>query len=103
MMGISMMCSRRTIGATLGVVLGMGAMEGMGIAQTQGAPGTHVDSSARAVQIYTKGNLAAKNERWQEAYEAYAEAWKIKQHFQIAANLGRAELRLGKHRDAAEH
>jgi hypothetical protein len=44
--------------------------------------------------------------RTQEAYEGFVEAWNLQglpRVPRIAGNLGRAELELGKHRDAAEH
>ncbi|NUP12490.1 MAG: hypothetical protein HOW73_41120 [Polyangiaceae bacterium] len=37
------------------------------------------------------------------AYEKFRAAWALKQTYDIAANLGFAELALGKKRDAAEH
>jgi hypothetical protein len=46
---------------------------------------------------------AAKLALWQRAYTSFLQAWRLKQHYQIAANLGRAELKLRKYRDAAEH
>lgn len=46
--------------------------------------------------------LAARND-FQGAYAAYMEAWKRKRSFDIAGNLGVAELRLGRMREAAEH
>ena len=60
-------------------------------------------NSAAAVRHYEEGVKAAKSARWNSAYEEFLAAWKLKQHYQIAANLGRAELKLGKYRDAAEH
>lgn len=52
---------------------------------------------------FKEGVAFAKKEVWQKAYEAFLEAWKSKQHPQIALNLGRAELEIGKYRDAIEH
>jgi hypothetical protein len=60
-------------------------------------------SSARLEALFRRGVEAMKEERWQAAHAALLAAWKLERHFQIAANLGLAELRLGKHRDAAEH
>jgi tetratricopeptide (TPR) repeat protein len=37
------------------------------------------------------------------AYEAYKAAWALQRSYDIAGNLGGLELKLGKHRDAAEH
>lgn len=57
----------------------------------------------QVVQHYEVGVKAAKAAQWAEARDAFVSAWRIKQHWQIAANLGRAELALGDHRGAAEH
>lgn len=44
-----------------------------------------------------------KQGRWQDAYPLLVEAWKNKRHWQIALNLGRTELEVGKYRSAVEH
>lgn len=87
----------------MGLLLSVGTMSSTSFAQTSGMSKPPVDENAQAARIYITGVRAAKVGQWQEAYEAYRSAWSLKQHFQIAANLGRAELKLGKHRDAAEH
>jgi hypothetical protein len=61
------------------------------------------DESDQAVRHYEDGVKAAKLTLWSRAYASFLAAWKLKQHYQIAANLGRAELKLRKYRDAAEH
>lgn len=50
-----------------------------------------------------EGKAAAHFSQWAKALEAYQVAWAIKRDWQLAANLGRAELTLHKYRDAAEH
>jgi hypothetical protein len=54
-------------------------------------------------RLYREGVKAAGRKQWEQARQVFLEAWKRKPHFQIAANLGRAELRAGKPRDAVEH
>lgn len=49
------------------------------------------------------GKAEKQRERWAKAREAYLGAWQIKKDWNLAANLGLVELKLGKHRDAAEH
>lgn len=66
-------------------------------------PPSSQDDSAKAVRHYEDGVRAAKLLQWAKARDSFLAAWKIKQHFQIAANLGRAELKLRKYADAAEH
>lgn len=51
----------------------------------------------------TEGKAAAKAGQWGRAREAYQRAWGLKEDWNLAANLGRAELNQGKLRDAAEH
>jgi hypothetical protein len=46
-------------------------------------------------ELFKRGMQAAKR-------KDYAKAWKIQETVQIAANLGRAELKLGEYRDPAE-
>ncbi|WP_437486290.1 hypothetical protein WME75_03185 [Sorangium sp. So ce1014] len=103
MAGVLTTSGRRAAGVMLGAFLCAVTVEAVALAQTRDAPGAPRDDGARAARIYRAGVSAAREGRWQEAYTAYIEAWKLKQHFQIAANLARAELKLGKHRDAAEH
>lgn len=50
-----------------------------------------------------EGKTAAQAFQWAKARDAYQKAWAIKQDWKVAANLGRSELNLSKHRDAAEH
>ena len=53
--------------------------------------------------IFRKGNEAYKAERYAEAEALYQKAWELKQTYDIASNLGHAEMKTGKYRDAAEH
>ncbi|XXX72969.1 hypothetical protein WMF30_35505 [Sorangium sp. So ce134] len=103
MAGVVTTWGRRAAGAALGALLCAAAAEPVALAETPDVREAPRDDSARAAQIYSAGVAAAREERWPEAYAAYLEAWALKQHFQIAANLAQAELKLGKHRDAAEH
>lgn len=61
------------------------------------------EADAKAAELYRQGAAALKAGRHEEAYDKFQQAWQLKKHFQLAANLGAVELRLGKHRDAAEH
>lgn len=67
---------------------------------------TPAAADAKAAEVtrhYEAGVAAAKKQDWQAARLAFLEAWKRRPHYQIAAALGRAELKAGAHRDAAEH
>lgn len=60
-------------------------------------------TKARVKAAYDRGVEASNAQDWPKAIEALGEAWSLKQHYQIAANLGRAEFMAGKHWDAAGH
>lgn len=54
-------------------------------------------------QLFDRAQAAFAKGDKQGAYEAYKAAWALQQSYDIAGNLGGVELKLGKHRDAAEH
>ncbi|MFT3774700.1 MAG: PEGA domain-containing protein [Minicystis sp.] len=72
-----------------------------------GAPGGHGTKddpkTIEARKYYLAGLSAAKLGRWQDAYRAYLSAWTLKRHWQLAGNLGRAELEVGMYPAAVEH
>lgn len=57
----------------------------------------------RAAPFFQEGLKAADEARWADAEAAYLKAWAIAKTFDIAANLGVVELKLGKPRLAATH
>jgi hypothetical protein len=59
--------------------------------------------SDKARQLFAEGVDALKRGRWAEGHASFLAAWRIKPHYQVAANLGATEVNLGKYRDAAEH
>jgi hypothetical protein len=90
----------------LGFLLAATALGAPAFSQTplqQPAPSPTSISDTRAVELYNAGVEAAKAGRWEQAQASFLAAWRLKEHGQIAANLGRAEMMVGKHRDAAEH
>jgi hypothetical protein len=63
-----------------------------------------VGADREVVKFYEKAGVKALHaEQWEKARMALLEAFKREPHWQIAANLGWAELRAGQPRDAAEH
>jgi hypothetical protein len=64
------------------------------------APG---DASTKARARFNEGVALARRKDWPRAYTAFLEAWRLKEHPQIALNLGRAEIEIGKYYDATEH
>ncbi|WP_437949287.1 PEGA domain-containing protein [Sorangium sp. So ce296] len=57
----------------------------------------------KAADLFTEGSKAAEERDWDACRAKLIEAWGIRQHWRIAANLGACELNLGMYRDAAEH
>lgn len=54
-----------------------------------------------ARQLYREGSKAANAGQWEKCRAKLLLAWGVKQHWQVAAQLGDCELRLGTDRDAA--
>ena len=79
----------------------------IGATSTQAAAGSPKGGSAEAkkvaLQKYTEGAKLAREERWEEAYPLFVEAWGQLQHWQIAMSLGSVEIELGKFRAAERH
>lgn len=71
------------------------------VAIAQPAQSTGAEKTADEYAL--EGRELASRDDMQGAYRAYIEAWKRKKSYDVAGNLGVAELRLGKARDAAEH
>lgn len=71
-------------------------------AQSAAAPGGS-QVNADAQQLFSDGQVATKLNQWDKARTFFQGAWRIQQHWKIAASLGRAELKVGRMRDAAEH
>lgn len=56
-----------------------------------------------AAEWLARGNAAFREGRFAEAEKAYREAWALKKGYDVAGNLGAAELAQGKTAQAAEH
>jgi hypothetical protein len=100
-----MMGRRAIVGA---VVAGWLAVAGSPEALAQQATKPGAASSADpqvelARMLYKDGVKEASRGHWQKAQALFAEAFKLRPHFQIAFNLGQAELKLGDYVPAAEH
>lgn len=54
-------------------------------------------------ELVRKGFVALKKNDLEAARQAFAEAWRQRQHFAIALSLAEVEMRLGLFLDAAEH
>src|SRR5271156_6038694 len=75
-------------------------------AAQQGAPLAKPVAQAmteKARQLFADGVKAYQQSRWADAHAAFLAAWALSKHYSIAGNLADCELKLGLHRDAAEH
>lgn len=61
------------------------------------------DPGKEAEEHYLRGKVLLKTGDVKGAYLEYKASWKLKQSYDIAANLGNLELEQGMPRDAAEH
>ena len=66
-------------------------------------PVVDADVAQRADALFSKGKALYASGKTRQAYEALSAAWASKKSYDIAANLGSAELTLAMYRDAAEH
>lgn len=63
------------------------------------SPEKHLE---QARDLYRKGLEAYKKRDWQTACDRFAASWAIKQHYQIAGNLGACSMKLERYVDAAK-
>jgi hypothetical protein len=72
-----------------------------------GAPvsssGPDADRTEEARALYNAGRRAYSQGEYTTAYAEFRAAWDLKKQWQIAGNLGDAEMRLEMYREAAEH
>jgi hypothetical protein len=82
--------------------LGGIAVTGPALAQAAGTP-PEADVSAQAAVLYEAGAKAFEANRLEEARAFFLAALRLKNHWQIAGNLGSIEFSMDRRRDAAEH
>ncbi len=89
--------------AVLVCAVSAGMVPGSASAQPAAAAPGGSQVNADAQQLFSDGQMATKLNQWDKARTFFQGAWRIQQHWKIAASLGRAELKVGRMRDAAEH
>lgn len=57
----------------------------------------------RARTLFRQGVKAGQEGRVQDSLNFFRQAWQLRRTYDIAANLAQVEIKLGLHRDAAEH
>src|SRR5688500_10324938 len=62
----------------------------------------HESPQDRADALFLQGKAAAQAKNWDEAHRLLAQAWELKQSYDIASNLGQVAYLLGKHAEAAQ-
>lgn len=67
------------------------------------APGPDKPRKDKADRLFEKATAAFDEGKLEDARSMLKSAWKLKQNYEIAGNLGIVELKLGHVRDAAEH
>jgi hypothetical protein len=83
--------------------MGMGLSPNALAQQGSGAASAESVQAEQVRQLYKEGVKEATQGRWEKARDLFLEAFRRRRHFQIAFNLGQAELKVGQHVDAAEH
>lgn len=93
--------------ARLGLALAVWLGTSSSLAQPKTTPvGREKQASSlevRVEKLYNQGVAAANRQDWANAEKYFEEALALGKIPQIAANLGHAELRMGKAREAAQH
>jgi PEGA domain len=96
---------RTTRPISISILLGALALAAPSAAQQPSPPAKLVAQAMteKARQLFTEGVKAYQQSRWAEAHAAFLAAWALSKHYSIAGNLADCELKLGLHREAAEH
>ena len=63
---------------------------------------TEVDQSDPEA-LFAEGRRLYKEDKFEEAYEAYKRAFELRESYDIAGNLGNVEVKLGRFKDAVKH
>lgn len=78
-------------------------LAGLLTASIAAGPSTRAEGEGAWRQHHEEGLRAARAGLWEKARGELLAAFKIEKRREIATSLGRAELKTGRHRDAAEH
>jgi hypothetical protein len=62
-----------------------------------------VEAAKKADALFHEGVRFVTQQSWKEAEEKFLGAWALNPTYDVAANLGQTQYRMGKYRDAAEH
>jgi hypothetical protein len=96
--------TRGPLGAML-LVFGLGFTPSMAARALPGPDDERVEGvlTEQAKQLYKDGVKETAQGNWDKGRDLFLAAFRLKPHFQIAFNLGQAELRSGQPLQAAEH
>jgi hypothetical protein len=68
-----------------------------------GAPAPQAEAGAKAEAFFQEGIRAVAQKQWADAEGRFLAAWALNPSYDVAANLGQTQYRLGKYREAAQH
>jgi hypothetical protein len=91
----------RTVQLTLLLVALISGAATASAQPTAAAPGA--EAVAKADALFREGVRFVAQQKWAEAEAKFLAAWALNPSYDVATNLGQAQYRLGKYRDAAEH
>lgn len=99
------MAAMERSGRRLAVLVGLALTTLTRMPETLAQPSTPTKEAAEseARRFFHEGNAAYTKGDLRGAEAAYRKAWALAKSFGVASNLGLVSLKLGKHRDAAEH
>jgi hypothetical protein len=89
--------------ATAGVKAGAPAPSGLPSAAPTASASADPNAPRDPREVYKDAVTAFEAGDYQKAYEGFKEVWATEKKPKVVGNLGRAELKIGKYRDAAEH
>jgi hypothetical protein len=92
---------RRAFSAAL--MVAYGCSQGLALADVPTDSAASQAIVERSRKLFAEGISLYKQGDYARAYTVWLLAYKTRPHYTVAANLGRAELKLQKYRDAAEH
>jgi hypothetical protein len=84
------------------LLLAATAVAGAASAQPAAAPPA-ADTVSKAEALFQEGMRFVAQKQWADAEQRFLAAWALNPSYDVAANLGQTQYRLGKHREAARH
>lgn len=87
----------------LSLVVAAGLVSCPALAQPARPPSSSAAAASRAESLFQEGMRAVAQKQWADAERKFLAAFALNPSYDVAANLGQTQFRLGKHREAAQH